>query len=59
MADLTQPEPQKIDLTRLGSKIFDPDPSLASFGSIPPLELISHRCCGISQKSLFSTGSET
>jgi len=28
MADLTQPEPQKIDPTRLGSKIFDPDPSL-------------------------------
>jgi len=26
--DPTQPEPQKIDLTRSGSKIFDPDPSL-------------------------------
>jgi len=28
MADLTRPEPQKIDPTRPGSKIFDPDPSL-------------------------------
>jgi len=28
MADPTQPEPQKIDLTRPGSKIFDQDPSL-------------------------------
>jgi len=29
MADPTRPEPQKIDPTRPGSKIFDPDPSLA------------------------------
>jgi len=28
MADPTRPEPQKIDPTRPGSKIFDPDPSL-------------------------------
>jgi len=28
MADPTQPEPQKIDPTRPGSKFFDPDPSL-------------------------------
>jgi len=28
MADPTQPEPQKIDQTWPGSKIFDPDPSL-------------------------------
>jgi len=32
MADPTRPEPQKIDPTRPGSKIFDPDPSLISFG---------------------------
>jgi len=30
MADPTQPEPQKIDLTQPGSKILDPDPSLIS-----------------------------
>jgi len=28
MADPTRPEPQKINPTRPGSKIFDPDPSL-------------------------------
>jgi len=28
MADLTRPEHQKIDPTQLGSKKFDPDPSL-------------------------------
>jgi len=30
MADPTQTEPQKIDPTQPGSKIFDPDPSLGS-----------------------------
>jgi len=30
MADPTQAEPQKIDPTRPGSKIFDPDTSLES-----------------------------
>jgi len=32
MADPTQPEPQKIDLTQPGSKNFDPDPSLHNSG---------------------------
>jgi len=33
VADLIRPKQQKIDTTRPGSKIFDPDPSLVSVKS--------------------------
>jgi len=36
MADPTQPEPQKIDPTRSGSKIFDTDPSLVLSLTLSP-----------------------